>query len=67
MIRAKHAPFFAYPAWKQDMQKILGVSTEARRSNRSPKSQSKDRSKPPLAVGWIAVEIFIAEQVFRKG
>ncbi len=23
-IWAKHAPFFAYPAWKQDMQKILG-------------------------------------------
>ncbi len=43
------APFFAYPAWKKDMQKILGVSTEARRSNRSPKSLAKKRSNPPLA------------------
>ena len=29
ILRAKHAPFFAYPAWEQDMQKILGSSTEA--------------------------------------
>ncbi len=39
------------------MQKILGVSTEARLSNRSPKSQTKKRIKPPLAVGWITEEI----------
>ena len=38
MIRAKHAPFFAYPAWKQDMQKILGFAAEVRTSNFFPKS-----------------------------
>ena len=41
------------------MQKILGTSTEARRSNRSPKSLAKERSKPPLAVSWIASEIVL--------
>ncbi len=41
------------------MQKILGIFTEARLSNRSPKSQAKERSKPPLAVGWIASEIVL--------
>ncbi len=29
-LRAKHAPFFAYPAWKQDMQKILGFLAEVK-------------------------------------
>ena len=38
------------------MQKILSVSTEARRSNRSPKSLAKETSKPPLAVSWLTVE-----------
>ena len=30
VLRAKHAPFFAHPAWKQDVQKILGILAEAK-------------------------------------
>ena len=54
------------------MQKILGIFTEARLSNHSPKSHAKERSKPPLAVGWIASEIvlvvlFFIVLFFRSG
>ena len=38
-------------------KKFQAVPQTPRLSNRSPKSQAKDRSKPPLVVGGIEVEI----------
>ncbi len=49
------------------MQKKGRVSTEARRSNRSPKSLAKERNKPPLAVGWITSEIVLVFLFFVPG